>query len=139
MLLLCAGLMGAPMADAATKKEKKSSRRARSSSGAAYTQEPDARVLFQDGMPQPPAIEAKSAIVLDPKSGKVLYDKGAELRREAASTQKLLTALIVAESGNLGEPIRVEAVDTYCEPSKLGLRPGDVYRRGTLLQALLVE
>jgi D-alanyl-D-alanine carboxypeptidase (penicillin-binding protein 5/6) len=132
-------LAGVPAVDAATKKEKKSSRRARSSSSAAYVQEPDARVLFQDGMSQPPVIEAKSAIVLDPKTGKVLYDKGAELRREAASTQKLLTALIVAEGGGLGDPVRVEASDTYCEPSKLGLRPGDVYRRGTLLQALLVK
>ena len=75
-------------------------------------QEADARVLYQDGMPAPPPIEAKSAIVMDPKTGKVLYDKGSELRRQAASTQKLLTALIVAEGGNLGEPIRVEAVDT---------------------------
>jgi D-alanyl-D-alanine carboxypeptidase (penicillin-binding protein 5/6) len=90
-------------------------------------------------MPTPPAIAAKSAIVLDPRSGKVLYDKGAETRREAASTQKLLTALIVAEAGNLSEPIRVEPVDTNCEPSNLGLRAGDVYRRGTLLQAMLVK
>jgi len=135
----CAVLAAAPALDAATKKEKKSGRRARSSSSAAYEQEIDARVLYQDGMSQPPAIAAKSAIVLDPKTGKVLYDKGAETRREAASTQKLLTALIVAENGRLGDPVRVEAIDTNCEPVKLGLRPGDVYRRGTLLQALLVK
>ncbi len=138
LFFVVASLAGAPLVDAA-KKEKKSGRRSRSSSSEAYAQEPDARVLYQDGMSQPPAIAAKSAIVLDPKTGKVLYDKGAETRREAASTQKLLTALIVAENGRLGDPVRVEATDTNCEPVKLGLRPGDVYRRGTLLQALLVK
>jgi serine-type D-Ala-D-Ala carboxypeptidase (penicillin-binding protein 5/6) len=141
ILFVCVSLAGASAADVVTKKdkEKKSGRRSRSSSSEAYAQEPDPHVLFQDGMPQPPIIEAKSAIVLDPKTGRVLYDKGAELRRQAASTQKLLTALIVAENGRLGEAVRVEASDTYCEPTKLGLRPGDVYRRGTLLQALLVK
>ena len=53
----CLILAGAPALDAATKKEKKSGRRARGSS-AAYVQEPDARVLFQEGMSQPPLIEA---------------------------------------------------------------------------------
>ena len=139
ILFVCVGLAGASAADTTKKKEKKSGRRSHASSSAVYAQEPDPNVLFQEGLQQPPIIVAKSAIVLDPKTGKVLYDKGAELRRQAASTQKLLTALIVVEAGNLGEPIRVEAVDTNCEPTKLGLRPGDVYRRGTLLQALLVK
>jgi D-alanyl-D-alanine carboxypeptidase (penicillin-binding protein 5/6) len=139
ILFVCVSLAGASALEAATKKEKKSGRRPRTSSSAVYVQEPDPNVLFQDGLRQPPIIDAKSAIVLDPKTGKVFYDKGAELRRQAASTQKLLTALIVAEAGNLSEPIRVEMVDTICEPTKLGLRSGDVYRRGTLLQALLVK
>jgi D-alanyl-D-alanine carboxypeptidase (penicillin-binding protein 5/6) len=139
ILFVVAGLGGASAADPPTKKEKKSARRARVSSASAYAQEPDAHVAYVESMPQPPLVEAKSAIVLDPKTGRVLYDKGAEIRREAASTQKLLTALIVAEGGGLGDAVRVEASDTDCEPTKLGLRPGDVYRRGTLLQAMLVK
>ena len=137
-----AGLALAPGADAAKKKEKESSkskRRVRTGSSAAYVQEPDAPVKFQNGLAQPPVIEAKSAIVMDPRSGRVLYDKGAEIRREAASTQKLLTALLVAENGRLGDSVRVEAGDTFCEPTKLGLRAGEVYRRGNLLQVLLVK
>lgn len=134
------GLALAPTVDAATKKEAtKTKRRARDTSSANFTQEPDAPVKFQNGLAQPPLIEAKSAIVLDPRSGRVLYDKGAEIRRQAASTQKLLTALLVAEQGRLGDPVRVEAADTLCEPTKLGLRAGEVYRRGNLLQALLVK
>lgn len=137
ILILAASFVLVSPAEAARKKRG----RARAPKGPppAYQLEPDAPVLVQPGMPQPPVIEAKSAIVLDPRSGRVLYDKGAEIRRQAASTQKLLTALIVAESGRLGDPIQVAPEDTYCEPSKLGLRPGEVYRRQTLLEALLVK
>ncbi len=127
------------MAPAHAAKKKKRQANRSYSSGPAYAQERDAPVLVQPGLPQPPIIEAKSAIVMDPRSGRVLYDKGAEIQRQAASTQKLLTALLVAERGRLGDPIQVAAEDTFCEPSKLGLRGGDVYRRNALLQALLVK
>lgn len=123
----------------AARKKKRARAQGPKSQPAAYVLEPDAPVLVQPGMPVPPTIEAKSAIVLDPRSGRVLYDKGGEIRRQAASTQKLLTALLVAERGRLGEAVQVAPEDTHCEPSKLGLRSGEVYRRNTLLQALLVK
>src|SRR5205823_11267216 len=45
-----------------------------------------------------PKVSAASVIVVDANSGKILYEKNADQIRPAASTQKLLTALIVAES-----------------------------------------
>ena len=87
----------------------------------------------------PPVITAASAIVLDADSGQVLHQLNADQARQVASTQKLLTALIIAESGNLDERVRVEPVDTFAEPSKLYLKPGEVYERGQLLQILLVK
>lgn len=136
VFLLIASFAWVTPAEAARKKR---SRGRASGPPPAYVLEPHAPILVQPGMPQPPLIEAKSAIVLDPRSGRVLYDKGAEIPRQAASTQKLLTALIVAEGGHLGDPIQVAPEDTFCEPSKLGLRAGETYRRNTLLQALLVK
>jgi D-alanyl-D-alanine carboxypeptidase (penicillin-binding protein 5/6) len=56
-----------------------------------------------------------------------------------ASTQKLLTGLIIAEEGGLDRPVRVAASDTDAEPSKLYIKPGEVYERGKLLQILLVK
>ena len=91
----------------------------------------------EDG--SPPQITAASAIVLDADSGQVLHQVNADQARQVASTQKLLTALIIAESGNLDERVRVEASDTWAEPSKLYLKAGDVYERGQLLQILLVK
>jgi D-alanyl-D-alanine carboxypeptidase (penicillin-binding protein 5/6) len=48
-----------------------------------------------------PEITAKSAILLDANTGKVLYSKNDDAQRPVASTQKLITALIVAETGDL--------------------------------------
>lgn len=86
-----------------------------------------------------PATRAKSVIMVDAKSGQVIYEKNADELRPAASTQKLLTALIVAEHGFLDRPVTVEPVDTLAEPVKLNIRPGDTYQRIDLLRALLVK
>ena len=55
------------------------------------------------------------------------------------STQKLLTALLVAEAGGLEEDVEVERTDTRVEPSKAGIRTGVKYPKKLLLQALLVK
>lgn len=86
-----------------------------------------------------PIVRASSVLVVDARSGEVLYEKNADQRRPPASTQKLLTALIVAETGNLEKLVTVEASDTWAEPVKLNIQPGEVYRRMDLLQVLLVH
>ena len=51
-----------------------------------------------------PNTRAVSVLVVDARSGQVLTEKNADQPRPAASTQKLLTALIVAETGYLNRP-----------------------------------
>ena len=84
-------------------------------------------------------VTAGSAIVVDAATGKVLHEVNADQHRPVASTQKLLTALIVAESGDLDQKIRVEASDTLAEPTKLYIKPGEVYSRHDFLNILLVH
>jgi len=86
-----------------------------------------------------PEITAKSAILVDANTGKVLYTKNDQAQRPVASTQKLLTALIVAESGDLEKKVEIEAIDTNCEPTKINVKPGQSYTRLQLLNALLVK
>ncbi len=86
-----------------------------------------------------PITRAASVLVVDAKTGDVLYEKNADQQRAAASTQKLLTALIVAERGFLDEKVVVAPTDTYAEPVKLNIKAGEVYQRIDLLRALLVK
>lgn len=87
----------------------------------------------------PPQVVAQSALVLDALSGRVLYAKQADQPRAVASTQKIITALCVLDAGNLDQPVHIEASDGNCEPTKLGLRAGEVYTRRELLKALMVK
>jgi serine-type D-Ala-D-Ala carboxypeptidase (penicillin-binding protein 5/6) len=86
-----------------------------------------------------PLTAASSAIMIDAKTGAVLFMKNPDVRRPVASTQKLLTALILVQDGNLDAPDRVVSADCQVEPTKLGFRPGDVYTKRQLLAALLVH
>ena len=86
-----------------------------------------------------PRVHAASAILVEASSGKVLHAVNADQERAVASTQKLMTALLVAEAGGLDKPVRIEQSDTWAEPSKLDIKAGEVYRRGDLLRILLVK
>jgi D-alanyl-D-alanine carboxypeptidase (penicillin-binding protein 5/6) len=86
-----------------------------------------------------PLTKAQSIMVIDAQTGRTLYEKNPDESRAAASTQKLLTALIVAERGYLDQPVTVQLVDTLAEPVKLNIKPGDTYQRIDLLRALLVK
>jgi len=87
----------------------------------------------------PPRVHAISAILIDAKTGKVLHAVNPDAPRAVASTQKLMTALLVAEAGDADHIVKIERVDTLAEPSKLDIEPGETYRRGDLLRVLLVK
>lgn len=87
----------------------------------------------------PPEVKAASVVVIDALSGEILYQRNPDEKRPVASTQKLLTSLLVAEQGNLEKPVVIEPIDEATEPTTLQLRPGTAYTRGYLLQALLVK
>ena len=86
-----------------------------------------------------PSLAAESAIVIDAHSGEVLFQKNADARRPAASTQKLLTALMITKRGGLDGSMMIIPEDTRVEPTKLGLRPGERYARRSLLEAIMVK
>jgi D-alanyl-D-alanine carboxypeptidase (penicillin-binding protein 5/6) len=88
---------------------------------------------------QEPIITAESAVLFDANTGRVIYKKNENERRAVASTQKLLTALIVAESGDLSAPVVIEQTDMMTAPTKLYVKTGERYTRQQLLTALLIK
>jgi D-alanyl-D-alanine carboxypeptidase (penicillin-binding protein 5/6) len=101
-----------------------------------------APTIASDVLPTPmsaPSIYADSAILIDAATGRTIYEKNANSRRQVASTQKLLTALLIAERGSLDGSITIAPIDTQVEPVKLGLRAGQTYSRRSLLTAMMVK
>ena len=86
-----------------------------------------------------PQTRAASVLVEDARNGEILYEKNADAFRPPASTQKLLTALIIAEDGYLDRSVTVQRVDTLAEPVRLNIKAGERYQRIDLLRALLVK
>jgi len=81
-----------------------------------------------------PAVQARSGILIDRRSGKVLWSKDTGLRLAPASCTKIMTALLVLEHyGDLDRVVRAPAVVTEYQTVAIGLRPGD---RISILQAL---
>lgn len=86
-----------------------------------------------------PVISSRSAVLFDANTGKILFKKNENEHRAVASTQKLLTALLIAEDGRLDGKVTIQESDTKAEPTKLYLKTGDSYVRRNLLTALLVK
>jgi len=87
----------------------------------------------------PPTVFAESAIVVDAMTGRILAAKNADQARAVASTQKLMTALLVMEAGSLDKVVTVQAVDGRVEPTILDIRPGETYTRRELLRVIMVK
>ena len=86
-----------------------------------------------------PTIAGKYAVVVDVDTGIALYEKNADQMTAVASTQKLMTGLLVAEAGGLESVVTVEEADTLVEPTKIYFKPGEQYVRGDLLEMLLMK
>ena len=88
---------------------------------------------------KPPNVHAACVMLVDADTGEALYAKNPDVAHQIASTTKLMTALLVIESGHLEKLVTVDPADIQCEPTKLNFKPGEQYDRRSLLFALLVH
>ncbi len=72
-----------------------------------------------------PIIDARSSIVVDLSTGKILYEKNKHQRLAIASITKLMTALIILEENNLDEITIVSTNAANTEGSTMHLRIGE--------------
>ncbi len=90
----------------------------------------------------PGGVKAKGAVLADAVTGQVLWGRAAGTERPMASVTKVMTALLVLESGHLGQEVQVpQAAFSYAWKyggETAALHPGDVLTVGELLDALLV-
>ena len=83
-------------------------------------------------------VQARSVLLVDAASGKILFRRNPAECLPPASTIKLLTALLVYERTGLKGEVVVQRADTLVEPSRIPLRTGETVPVKTLVQSLLV-
>lgn len=98
-------------------------------------------LLLASGLPvaAAPAISSASAVVYEPESGTVLYEKDGDTPRPMASTTKLMTALLAAERLSADQKVTVPAAALPVEGSQIGLKVGDTLSVEDLLTGLLLS
>jgi D-alanyl-D-alanine carboxypeptidase (penicillin-binding protein 5/6) len=84
-------------------------------------------------------VNAASAILLDGKTGAVLFEHDPDIPRPPASVTKILTALVVLEQGRLNDSVVVSRTAAETGGFRLGLRAGQWISLGDLLAAILIR
>lgn len=85
------------------------------------------------------SLYATSAVLLDAKSGRVLYAKNADEKRACASTTKIMTCILLLENGNLDDEVEVSAYAASMPKVKLYVKQGETYQVRDLLFSLMLE
>ena len=84
-------------------------------------------------------VSARSAVLYVPEADRFLYEKHSELRLPMASTTKIMTALIAAESLPLSEVITVDERASGIEGSSAYLKVGERVTAEELMYALMLR
>jgi D-alanyl-D-alanine carboxypeptidase (penicillin-binding protein 5/6) len=87
---------------------------------------------------KPPAVKAPAAILVEPATGDVVFQRNANQRRLIASTTKLMTALITLEHASLDDVMTTVDYHGSAVESLAGFRGGERVTVRDLLRALLV-
>lgn len=83
-------------------------------------------------------LSSRSAILMDAKTGEVLYQKRPDLPGQPASTLKVITGLIAIQSLENPEMVPVSRRAASMPRSKVYLKPGNNYRANDLINAVLL-
>jgi len=84
-------------------------------------------------------VSATSAVLIDAKTGQVLYEKNAYERRGMASTTKIMTAICALENANLSDTVTVSKKAAYQEGSSIYLLEGEKIKMEDLLYGLMLN
>jgi serine-type D-Ala-D-Ala carboxypeptidase (penicillin-binding protein 5/6) len=85
-----------------------------------------------------PSVRAPAAIVVDARTGAVLYAKHPDRRRAIASTTKLMTALLALRSTRPAQVLSAVSYSAQSAESTLGLEAGERMTVRDLMRALLL-
>lgn len=85
-----------------------------------------------------PSVSAKAAVVINGLTREVIYSKNKDQKLSMASTTKIMTSLLLIESGLLDEEYTVTK-EAIVEGSSIGLKAGDLITGRNLLAGMMLE
>jgi serine-type D-Ala-D-Ala carboxypeptidase (penicillin-binding protein 5/6) len=86
----------------------------------------------------PPSVRAPAAILVEPATGDVVFQRQARRERPVASTTKLMTALVTLEHAKLSKVLTTVPYHGLPAESVIGLRGGERMTVADLLRGLLL-
>lgn len=86
-----------------------------------------------------PPVRASAAVLIEARSGAILFAKNAEVRRAPASTTKMMTAIVALEKGRLTQIIKVSRKAARTGGSSIWLKPGDRLSLKELLEGVMLR
>ena len=91
------------------------------------------------GEPDQNSLYARSAVLMDADSGRILYEKNGHQAMANASTTKILTCIIALENCELDSEVTVSALAASQPKVHLGMREGQRFYLKDLLYGLMLE
>jgi D-alanyl-D-alanine carboxypeptidase (penicillin-binding protein 5/6) len=88
---------------------------------------------------QGPSIHASAAVLVESKSGAVLFARNGDLQRAPASTTKMMTAIVALEKGNLHRIVKVSRRAAGTPGSSIWLRAGERISIRELLKGMMLQ
>ena len=85
-----------------------------------------------------PSVSAKAAVLIDADTGRVMFEKNAEIRLPMASTTKIMTAIVALEHGDPDDTVTVTKGSVGVEGSSIYLEAEEKLSLRELLYALLL-
>lgn len=85
------------------------------------------------------SVSAYSAVLMEQKSGRVLYEKEAHTKRRIASITKIMTAVLAIESGKMNQYVKVSEQATHAEGSSVYLKAGEKIKLKDLVYGLMLR
>lgn len=82
---------------------------------------------------------ARSAVLMDADSGRILFAKNGQEERAMASTTKIMTCILALEKGNLSDKVTVSDNAAAQPRVHLGMQSGQAFKLEDLLYSLMLE
>ncbi|MDQ0203268.1 D-alanyl-D-alanine carboxypeptidase family protein [Pectinatus haikarae] len=93
---------------------------------------------FSSGAPPEYGLTAKSAILIEASTGRVIFEKNADVHEYPASMTKMMTAVLSLEMTNPNDIVHISDEATNVDGSSLYLEKGDIMHMDELRQGMML-